>query len=85
MCYVVLCCVVTDTRERGYTSMVLCRVVTEANDNDYSPTATAYTGKSRERFWRNEGEWTRKVEIREEEILGSRRSMHGYILTYSRL
>ena len=85
MCYVVLCCVVTDTRERGYTSMVLCRVVTEANDNDYSLTATAYTGKSRERFWRNEGEWTRKVEIREEEILGSRRSMHGYILTYSRL
>ena len=33
----------------------------------------------------NESEWTRKVEFREEEIGGSRQSMHGYILVYPRL
>ena len=47
--------------------------------------ATANTGKTRERFETNEGEWTGRVEISEEEIPGSKRSMHGYILTYSRL
>ena len=47
--------------------------------------ATAKTGKNRERFWKNAGEWTRKVEISKEEIPGSKRSMHGYILTYSRV
>ena len=34
---------------------------------------------------RNEAEWTWKVEMKKEETLGSRRSMHGYILTYSNL
>ena len=30
------------------------------------------------------GEWTRKIEISKEEIPGSKRSMCGYIMTYSR-
>ena len=48
--------------------------------------ATANTGKNRERFWeKNAGEWTGRVEISKEEIPGSKRSMYGYILTYSRL
>ena len=47
--------------------------------------ATANTGKTPERFWKNAGERIGKVEISEEEIPGSKRSMHGYILTYSRL
>ena len=36
-------------------------------------------------FGKNAGEWTGKVEIREEELPGSKRSMYGDILTYSRL
>ena len=36
-------------------------------------------------FGKNAGEWTGRVEIGEEEIPGSKRSMYGYILTYSRL
>ena len=39
----------------------------------------------RERFWKNAGEWTLRVEISKEEILGDRRSMHGYIRTCFRL
>ena len=35
------------------------------------------------RLRKNKGEWTGKVEVSEEEIPGSRRGMHGYILTYS--
>ena len=31
------------------------------------------------------GEWTASAEISKEEIPGSKRSMYGYILTYSRL
>ena len=31
------------------------------------------------------GEWTGRVEISKEEIPGSKRSMHGNTLTYSRL
>ena len=42
--------------------------------------ATANTGKTK-----NAGEWTGRVEISKEEISGSRGSMHGCILTYSRL
>ena len=34
---------------------------------------------------KNEGEWTGRLEISKEEIPGSKHSMHGYILTYSRL
>ena len=48
----------------------------------------AYTrtvSHSRERFWKNAGEWTGRVEISKEEIPGSKRSMHGNMLTYSRL
>ena len=33
----------------------------------------------------NAGKWTRRVEINKEEIHGSKSSMRGYILTYSRL
>ena len=33
---------------------------------------------------KNAGEWTGRVEISGEEIPGSKRSMYGYILTYSR-
>ena len=41
--------------------------------------------RNRERFWKNASEWIGGVEISQEEISGSKRSMHGYILTYSRL
>ena len=36
-------------------------------------------------FGKNAGEWTGRVEISKEEIPGSKRSMYGYLLTYSRL
>ena len=56
-------------------------------------TLRAYTGagvcdsqhrKNRERFGKNAGEWTGRVEMSKEEIPGSKRSLYGYILTYSR-
>ena len=34
---------------------------------------------------KNAGEWTGRVDISKEEIPGSKCSMYGYILTYSRL
>ena len=34
---------------------------------------------------KNAGDWTGRVEISNEEIPGSKRSMYGYVLTYSRL
>ena len=40
--------------------------------------------KNQERFWKNAGEWTGGVERSKEEIPGSKHSMYGYILTYSR-
>ena len=53
----------------------------------------AYTGsgvshsqhrkKLEEVLEKNAGEWTGRVEISREEIPGSKRSMNGYILTYS--
>ena len=36
-------------------------------------------------FGKNAGKWTGRVEISKEEFPGSKRSMYGYILTYSRL
>ena len=46
----------------------------------------ANAGKNWERFWKkNAGEWTGRVEISKEELPGSKRSIYGYILTYSRL
>ena len=53
--------------------------------------ATANTGKTRKRFLgekkknkkKKEGKWTGRVEISKEEMLGSKRSVHG-LLTYSR-
>ena len=42
---------------------------------------TANTGKIGRGFGKNAGEWTGRVEINEEEIPGSKRSMYGYILT----
>ena len=47
--------------------------------------ATANTGKIGRGFGKNAGERTGRVEIGKEEIPGSKRSMYGYILTYSRL
>ena len=47
--------------------------------------AAANTGKIKRGFGKNAGEWTGRVEISKEEIPGSKRSMYGYILTYSRL
>ena len=48
--------------------------------------ATANTGKNFGRgFGKNAGEWTRSVEISKEESPGSKLSIYGYILTYSRL
>ena len=40
--------------------------------------------KLRKGFGKKAGEWTGRVEISKEEIPGSKRSMYGYILTYSR-
>ena len=54
----------------------------------------AYTGngshsqhrkKNGRDFGKNAGEWTGRVEISKEEVPGSKCSMYGYILTYSRL
>ena len=55
----------------------------------------AYTGtgvshsqrrkNSEEVLEKNAGEWAGRVEISKEEISVSKRSMYGYILTYSRL
>ena len=36
-------------------------------------------------FRKDAGEWSGRVEISKEEIPGSKRTMHGNILTYSRL
>ena len=47
--------------------------------------ASANTGEIGRGFGKNAGEWTGRVEISQEEIPGSKRSMYGYILTYSRL
>ena len=47
--------------------------------------ATANTGKNRERFFKNAGEWTGRVEMSKEETPGSERSMYGYILAYQAL
>ena len=48
--------------------------------------ATANTGqKLGEVLEKNAGKWTGRVEISKEEIPGSKHSMYGYILTYSRL
>ena len=47
--------------------------------------ATSNTGEIRRGFGKNAGEWTVRVEISKEEISGSKRSMYGYKLTYSRL
>ena len=47
--------------------------------------ATANTGKIGRGFGKSAGEWTGSVEKNKEEIPGSKRSMYGYILTYSRL
>ena len=47
--------------------------------------ATANTGKIGRGFGKNAGEWTGRVEIGKEEIPGSKSSMYGYVLTYSRL
>ena len=47
--------------------------------------ATANKGEIKRGFGKNAGEWTRRVEISREEIPGNKRSMYGYILTYSRL
>ena len=47
--------------------------------------ATTNIGKTQKRFGQNAGEWTGRVKISKEEISGSKRSIYGYILTYSRL
>ena len=47
--------------------------------------ATANTGEIRRGFGKDAGEWTGRIEISKEEIPGSKRSMYGYILTYSSL
>ena len=46
--------------------------------------ATANTGDIGRGFETNAGEWTGSVEISKAEIPGSKRSMYGHILTYSR-
>ena len=47
--------------------------------------ATANTGEIGRGFGKNVCEWTGRVKISKEEIPGSKRSMYGYILTYSSL
>ena len=46
--------------------------------------ATANTGEIGKGFGINAGEWIGRIEISKEEITGSKRSMYGYRLTYSR-
>ena len=43
--------------------------------------ATAITGKNRERFWKNAGEWTGRVELSKEEIPGSKMITSGLLDT----
>ena len=45
--------------------------------------ATANTGEIGRGFGKNADEWTGRVEISKEEILGSKRSMYGNIQTQS--
>ena len=47
--------------------------------------ATVNTEKIARGFGKNAGEWTGRIEIIKEEIPGSKRSMYGYILTYTSL
>ena len=47
--------------------------------------AIANTGEIGRGFGKNAGKWTGRVEISKEEIPSSKRSMYGYIMTYSRL
>ena len=47
--------------------------------------AGQYRKKIGRGFGKNASEWTGRVEISKEELPGSKRSMYGYILTYSRL
>ena len=47
--------------------------------------ATANTGEIRRGFGKNADEWTGRVDISKDKIPGSKRSMYGYILTFSRL
>ena len=47
--------------------------------------ATANTGNTGRGAGKNAGEWAGRVEIGKEEIPGSKHSMYGYILTYSRI
>ena len=47
--------------------------------------AIANTGEIGRGFGKNAGKWTGRVEISKEEIPSSKRSMHGYVLTYSKL
>ena len=47
--------------------------------------AGQHRNKLGEVLGKNAREWTGRVEISEEELPGSKRSMCGYILTYSRL
>ena len=47
--------------------------------------ATANTDEIGRGFGKNASERTGRVEISQEEIPGSKRSMYGYMLTYSRL
>ena len=47
--------------------------------------AIANIGKIGRGSRKNAGEWTGRVERSKEEISVSKRSMHGYTLTYSRL
>ena len=46
--------------------------------------AIANTGKIGRGVGKNAGEWTGRIEISKEKIPGSKRSMYGYIFTYSR-
>ena len=47
--------------------------------------ASQHRKKTGRGFGKNAGQWTGRVEINKEEIPGRKRSMYGYILTYSRL
>ena len=51
----------------------------------YYVLATANTGKIGRGFGKNAVKWIGRAEISKKEIPGGKRSMYGYILTYSRL
>ena len=50
----------------------------------HTPKTKKQKKATRERFWKNAGEWTGRVETGKKEVHGRSRSKHGFILTCSK-